>query len=121
MKKLEEMTQNEKTLRAIICDFRNEIIGGFENLLSDNGEEEGEKFWPLQYRTKQHVVNAIYDLVMNGTEKYLTSSIRAIAIEKKHIKFMGEKFIRELIEDRVEYDYRKNGWDFPNNYDKVAE
>ena len=43
MKKLEEMTLNEKKLRAIICDLRNEIIGGFENLLSDNGEEEAEK------------------------------------------------------------------------------
>jgi len=121
MKKLEEMTQNEKKLRAIICDFRNEFIGGFINLLSDNGEEEGEKFWPLQHRTKQYVVDTIYNWVMNGTERYLQSSTRNIAIEKKHIKFMGEKFIRELIEDRVEYDYRHNGWAFPNNYDKVEE
>ena len=41
--------------------------------------------------------------------------MRNIAIEKKHIKFMGEKFVRELIMDRVLADYKKHGWDFPHS------
>lgn len=54
---------------------------------------------------------------MSGNEKYLVSPQRDLALEKKHIHFMGEKFVRELIADRVEADFRKNGWDFPNNYE----
>lgn len=119
MKKLEEMTQNEKKLRAIICDYRNDFIGGFKNLLSDNGEEEAENYWPLHNRTKQHVCVLIYRWVMNGKDRYLQSPTRNIAIEAKHVHFLGEKFIRELIEDRVDYNYRKNGWAFDNMYDAV--
>ena len=116
MKTLEEMTMNEKTLRSIIIDFRNELIGGFENMTYDCSTEECEEYWPLKNRTKQYVVDYIYSLVMKGNDKYLTSSIRNIALEKKHIKFMGSQFVRDLIEDRVQSDYTKHGWNFENNY-----
>lgn len=116
MKKVEEMTFEERTLRSIIIDFRREIIGGFENMTYDYSEEECEKYWPLKNRTKENVVENIYGLIMNGNDKYIYSSIRNIGMERKHIKFMGSQFVRELIEDRVEADYQKNGWDFSNNY-----
>lgn len=116
MKKLEEMTFNERTLRAIICDMRNEIIGGFENTALDYDEEECEKIWPLASRTKEVVVDEIMSMIFNGNDKYVSSSTRPITLEKKHLRFMGKKFIRELVEDRVEADYKKNGWNFPNNY-----
>lgn len=110
MKKLEEMSFHERLLRSIIIDLRNELIGGWENSYLDGHG------YPQNY-TKEDAVNDIYDCVMNGKEKYVSSSIRNLAIEKKHIHFLGAKFVRELIEDRVEADYRKNGWAFPNNYE----
>ena len=116
MKKLEEMTSDEKTLRAIICDMRNEFIGGFENMTCDNDEEECEKYWPLKTRTKEYVCDCIYGWIMNGNDRYLRSNMRPICIERKHLKFMGKSFIKALIEDRVEADYRKYGWNFANNY-----
>lgn len=116
MKAKEEMTMNERTLRSIIIDMRREFIGSFENMTYDESEEKCEEYWPLKQRTKQYVVDLIYGWVMNGNDKYLQSPMRNIAMERKHIKFMGSQFVRELIEDRVEYDFNKNGWDFPNNY-----
>lgn len=116
MKKLEEMTFNEKLLRRMICDMRNEIIGGFENTVADNDEAYCEEIWPVKDRTKEVVVDEIMTMIFNGTDKYLKSSSSPFMLEKKHIKFMGKKFVRELVEDRVEWDYKKHGWDFPNNY-----
>ena len=116
MKELSKMTFQEKTLRAIICDLRDEIVGGFSNTCLDYGKEEAERQWPLKNRTKQVVVDEILAMILNGDSKYIQSSMRPIALERKHLKFMGKQFIKELIEDRVEYDYRHGGWDFPNNY-----
>lgn len=110
MKKLEEMTFNERLLRSIIIDLRKELIGGWENAYLDGTQ------YPQNY-TKEDAINDLYHWVMDGTSRYLSSSIRNIAIERRHIHFMGSKFVRELIEDRVEADYRKHGWAFPNNYE----
>ena len=117
MKKVEEMTFEERMLRAIICDMRNEFIGGFENMTYDCSEEECEKYWPLKNRTKESAVNTILSQIIGGKDKYIQSPQRPIALEKKHLKFMGKQFIKELIEDRVEADYQKHGWDFLHNYD----
>ena len=45
MKELSKMTFQEKTLRAIICDLRDEIVGGFSNNCLDSGKEEAERKW----------------------------------------------------------------------------
>lgn len=110
MKKREEMTFNERVLRKIIIDFRNEYIGGIENMLSDYDEEQLKEFFPNGYPTREDVIEYIYGEVMNGKEKVLRSPQDIVALEKRHIHFMGEKFVRELIEDRVDFDINKNGW-----------
>ena len=114
MKKIEEMTNNERLLRSIIIDLRNELIGGWENAYLDDTN------YPKNY-TKEDAVNDLYHSIMDGDTKYVRSSMRNLAIERKHLRFMGSKFIRELIEDRVEADYRKNGWAFPNNYEGTSK
>ena len=116
MKELESMTNDERLVRKIIISYRNEIVGGMENMSYDYDEDYVENYWPLADRTKQNVINQIYSIIMNGKDKYLTSADGRFGIERKHIKFMTSEFIRELIEDRVQADYDKNGWDFPNNY-----
>ena len=116
MKSLKEMTFEEKMLRHIICGMRDVIIGGFENTYADCGEEQAEECWPLKDRTKENVVNDILSQIFDGKESYVVSPIDFNGLEKKHIKFMGKAFVKELIEDRVEYDYQHEGWNFPNNY-----
>ena len=115
----ENMTQHQRTLRSIIIDERNNIIGSFENMTYDQSEEECEKYWPLEKRTKNYVVDLIYHNIMDGKSDYVVSEIRCIMLERKHIRFMGEAFVRALIEDRVEADYKKHGWRFKNRYDDV--
>jgi hypothetical protein len=110
MKKLEEMTKHERLLRKIICDIRNDYVGGFENMMMDYDKEQLKELMPNGFPTREEVIEYIYREVMCGNEKILRSPLDIYAIEKKHIKFMGEKFVRELIEDRVDYDIQHNGW-----------
>lgn len=111
MKKFEEMTFHEKMLRKIIIDFRNDIVGGLENSYLDMGQDD-EKFIKEHGRiTEDEICEAIYFDIMHGKEKFLVSS-QGVGIEKKHIRFLGEEFIRELIADRVSHDHEK-GWLFP--------
>ena len=109
MKKLEEMTRNEKMVRRIIIGLRNEYVGGFENMLLDYGED-GMKEMGYTLPTREEVIEYIYNEIMGGNDDYIYCPNECWGIEKKHIKFMGEKFIRELIEDRVDHDINKNGW-----------
>lgn len=116
MKPLNEMTWQEKQLRHIIIDYRNDFIGSFENMTYDNDEETCEKYWPLKNRTKQYVCNDIYDRIMKGKDDYVQATNDWTTLEKKHIRFMGETFVRELIENRVQADFDKHGWPFENNF-----
>ena len=110
MKKKEEMTREERLLRQIICDIRNEYIGGIENSILDNDENTLKELYPNGYPTREDVIKYIYNEVMCGNNEVLRSPQQPIALEKKHIKFMGEKFVKELIEDRIDYDIKHNGW-----------
>lgn len=116
MKALSEMTFNEKQVRKMICEIRDEYVGGIQNACYDYSEEEFTEMYGRP--TRQSVIDYIYDTLMKGNEPIIRSSISMLAIERKHVKFLGEAFIRELIADRVDYDYDHNGWDFPNDYSK---
>ena len=108
------MTQkefNNVLLRRIIKDWICWEIGGYENSYLDEGDE-----FPYKGLTKEDFVEEIYDRVISDKEDYLCSPVEDYAIEKKHIRFMGKENIKNLIEELVEEDYKKNGWRFPNNY-----
>ena len=115
MKSLKEMSFNEKLLRHIIIEYRNDFIGGRENAYLDYDEEEYNELFSSSL-TKQDVMDYIYGEIMCGNNQYIVSPIDGAVMEKKHIKFLGSAFVKELIEDRVQADYEKNGWNFPNNY-----
>lgn len=110
MKKLEEMTLNERILRKIVVGIRNDYIGGIENMILDYSEEEIKEYFPNGFPTRDDVVEYIYKEVMNGKEEYITAPNDIISLEKRHIHFMGEQFVREMIENRVDFDIKKNGW-----------
>ena len=109
MKAKEEMTRDERLLRKIIVAMRNDIVGCNENMTYDYDEEELKKMdW--HFPTRDEVVDQIYNEIMNGDGKVVRCPNEIWGLEKKHIHFMGEKFVRELIEDRVDYDIEHNGW-----------
>jgi len=116
MKKLEEMSYNEKQVRRLIVGFRNDYVGGLENAYLDNGEEEFLNTYGV-IKVKD-IEDYIYDELINGNEKIVYHPTDGWGVEKKHIKFLGKDFIEELIHNRVMYDYNKNGWEFPNELDK---
>ena len=105
MKRKEEMTRDERLLRNIIVEIRNDYIGGLENMILDN-DDVNMKSLP----TREEVIEFIYHEVMDGKEEVLYMPNHIIGIEKKHIHLMGKQFVRELIEDRVDFDIKKNGW-----------
>ena len=108
------MTQkefNNELLRRIIKDWICWEIGDYENSYLDEGDE-----FPYKGLTKEDFVEEIYDRVISDKEDYLCAPVRDYAIEKKHIRFMGKENIKNLIEELVEKDCKKYGWNFPNNY-----
>lgn len=105
----EEMTREQRMLRSIIVAMRNDIVGGNENMTYDYSEEElKEMGW--KFPSREEVIERIYEDIMNGNSKVVMCPNECWGLERKHIHFMGEKFVRELIEDRVDYDINKNGW-----------
>ena len=114
MKNLLNLTKEEKTLQKIIINELNEYVGGFENEAMNCEEDECEDIWPLQLRTKQNVCDYIYYQITRTDSKFIRSG--NLVIERKHIKFMGNEFIKQLIEATVEFDYLTNGWHFKNNF-----
>lgn len=105
MKRKEEMTRDERLLRNIIVGIRNDYIGGLENMILDNDDVDMKSL-----PTREEVIEYIYHEVMDGKEEVLYMPNDIVGIEKKHIHLMGEQFVRELIEDRVDFDIKKNGW-----------
>lgn len=93
--KNQEMTFEKKMLKCIIIDRRNEIIGDYENSIEDGTLDENAML------TKEMIVNTIMDTILNGNAEYISSPVRCIAIERKHLKFFGKAFIKSLVEDVV--------------------
>ena len=117
----ENMTFHQRQLRRLIIDYRQELIGGQENHYLDSNKDDYNNECPAERFTKKWAVDTIYHWIMDNplNRRYLCGFNCRVILERQHIRFMGEAFVRALIEDRVEYDYRKNGWAFPNNYDGV--
>jgi hypothetical protein len=109
MKRKEEMTKHERMLRNLIVGIRNDYIGGLENMTYDYDEDQLKEMG-VHFPTRDEVVEYIYNEIMNGKEQIVHCPNDIWGMEKKHIRFLGEQFVRELIEDRVDYDINKNGW-----------
>lgn len=93
----------------IISDMINDIVGGIENCISDEGKEEAINLLG-ELPTREDVKNDIYDELINGKSKYVTSPIRRITIERKHIRFQTKEVIQFLIDQLVEQSYNNDKW-----------
>ena len=114
MRDINNLTYEEQILKKIIIREMNELVGGYENTYTDDPKE----FYNcnLDKLTKNDVIESIYYEIMKGTSPVLMIGC-GWGIERKHIKFLGKKFVKALIEQCVNNDYHKHGWLFPNNYD----
>lgn len=111
MKRLKSTNFEKVLLAKIIKDWICWEIAGYENSYLDEGDE-----FTYKGLTKEDFVEEIYLQVITDNENYLCSPIEDYAIEKKNIRFLGKKFLVNLIEELIEKDYKQNGRKFPNNY-----
>ena len=91
--KVSEMNAHEKVAFMYVCEVMSELIGGWENTLMDNPEDSEE------YKNAYHdlhvghetLIDWIYSDVMSYSDKGTA----------KHLRFAGEKFIKERIDRRL--------------------
>lgn len=114
MRDLNNLTWEEQILKKVIKRDVDELVGGYENFYNDEPKEFFKQ--NSDKLTKNDVIETVYYELINDPNPYIFVNWH-FAIEKKHIKFLGKKFIKALIEQYVEEDYRKGGWCFPNNYE----
>lgn len=91
--KLSEMNTHQKVAALLVKEAMSDWIGGLENALEDYapGTEEYENAKSTLELGHDWWVQAIYSEVMaNSNNPYF-----------KHLRFAGEKFIKELIDKRL--------------------
>lgn len=93
-------TFEEKKLKKVVDYFYNMYIGGSENALLDNDDYRA---W-----TEANLINEIKTSILS--EKYylhLEDSLEVL--EAKHVRFMGEKRVTEIVEHRVKFRHESDG------------
>lgn len=94
----------EKLLNAVIDNIYNDQVGCDENAYLD-----GE---PYHAWTESEIIDVIvHDILHSRTPLDLEGSL--YCVEPKHIRFIGEERIRELVENRVKTRHQDEGaWEW---------
>lgn len=94
------MTQTKKTYNShereaikLANYYLSEFIGGYENSLLDNDEdsEEYKNAYEFLHSGRENLVETIYTSVMHDQRGH-----------EKHLRFAGEKFIKDFINRKLE-------------------
>lgn len=93
-------TPHEAKLKLAIDKIYNDYIGGDENAMMD-GEEYNA--W-----TEETLIDQITKEILSETN-YLDLEDTWEVLEAKHVRFMGEKRVREIVEHRVQVRHSKEG------------
>ncbi len=93
-------TPHEAKLKLAIDKIYNDYIGGDENAMMD-----GEEYiaW-----TEETLIDQITKAILSETN-YLELEDTWEVLEAKHVRFMGEKRVREIVEHRVQVRHSKEG------------
>ena len=102
------MTFEEMVIKDLIRKNYNDYVGWRTNAYSDWSD-----VFENENPSLQDCKDYIYFEIMNTKEKYLEAE-NGFAIETKHIRFLGAKKLQDMISEKVEKDYEKNGWKFPH-------
>ena len=91
--KVSEMNAHQKVAFELVCYAMSEYIGGLENILMDYSPEDEEYIAAKKDLGIGHdaLEDYIYSMVMEDSNK----------ADLKHLRFAGEKFIRERISKRL--------------------
>ena len=83
---------HEKLAIILVKEAMSSIIGGYENTLLDfeDGDEEYKNAYEFLHSGHEELINAIYLEVMSCQKGY-----------EKHLRFAGEKFIKDYISKRL--------------------
>lgn len=94
---------NEMLLKLAVDKLYNDYVGGEENHFLDHQE----RYFNF---TEKSLIEDISKEIL--TAKNLLWLENGGAIEAKHVRFIGEKRIKEIVEHRVKYRHKKEGWCF---------
>lgn len=91
--KVSEMNTHERLAFELVCDAMSEMIGGYENTMMDYPADSEDYIRAKDFLESGHqaLEDEIYEIVMNDSND---SNL-------KHLRFAGEKFIRERISKRL--------------------
>ena len=99
-------TENERLLKLAIDKIYNDYVGGEENHYLDYNE----RYFNFD---EASLIDTITNEILREKD-YLRLENSIYVLEAKHIRFMGEKRVREIVEHRVKFRHNKEGWCFEN-------
>lgn len=99
-------TEHEKLLKLAVDKLYNDYVGGEENHYLDNDERY------FNFTEESLIDDITNDLLKEKDYVRLENSVWVL--EAKHIRFMGKKRVREIVEHRVKFRHNKEGWCFEN-------
>ena len=96
-------TPHETKLKYVVDYFYNEYIGG-----SENAKLSGDEYHAW---TEPELIEQITaDILKEKDFLHLEDSWEVL--EAKHVRFMGEKRVREIVEHRVQFRHQQYRWDW---------
>ena len=99
-------TPHETKLKYVVDYFYNEYIGG-----SENAKLSGDEYHAW---TEPELIEQITaDILKEKDFLHLEDSWEVL--EAKHVRFMGEKRVREIVEHRTQYRHQQYSWEWENN------
>jgi hypothetical protein len=104
MKRTDMNGARELLIWAIVCHHRDDLVGTTENTFYDYDYEEFLKFNNGVLPTVETIQEEVYWKVMNERRTY-----RGLTYTDD-VRFAGTERIKEIIKDRVEADFNKNGY-----------
>lgn len=95
---------NERMLKLAIDKLYNDYVGGEENHYLDYDE----RYFNF---TEDSLIETITKELLTAKD-YVELENSINVLEAKHIRFMGAKRVREIVEHRVKFRHVKEGWCF---------
>lgn len=98
-------TNEEKILKGAVDKLYNDYVGGEENHWLDYGE----RYFNF---TEESLIEDITNEILS--EKNVLWLECGIALEPKHVRFIGKVRVKEIVDHRVKYRHNKEGWEWEN-------
>lgn len=94
---------NEMLLKLAVDKLYNDYVGGEENHFLDHQERY------FNFTEDSLIETITSDILREDQQLWLENGG---AIEPKHVRFIGEKRIKEIVAHRVKFRHEKEGWCF---------